>query len=188
MAFLRLFVALELPAGAVAAAAAVRDGLDLDVWRRLPDPALHLTLAFLGARDASDVAPCEAVLRAAAGPAPELALGAPLLLPPRRPRALALAVQDPDGELPSLQARVSAGLAAAGLHTPEARPFRPHVTLARVRPRARVLRDLPAVETPQERFPAPAVTLFTSRLHPSGASYEALARVLLVGAAGAAPL
>jgi len=179
---LRLFVALELSPEAVRVAGALRDGLDPQVWRLLPDDALHLTLAFLGARPEADAAPAAEVLAGPAGPAPRLAFGPPVLLPPRRPRALALGVADLHGELAPLQARVSAGLAAAGLYAPEARPFRPHVTLARLRPRARAGRELPPPPAPVA-FTAPAVTLFASRLHPSGARYEPLARVALVPAA-----
>ena len=50
-----------------------------------------------------------------------LALGDVLLLPPRRARVLTVALEDPDGTLATLQARVSGALAAAGrLHAREA--------------------------------------------------------------------
>ena len=51
----------------------------------------------------------------------------------------------PRRALAALQARVAGALAAAGVYTPESAPFRPHVTVARLRPRARPPRgDRPA--------------------------------------------
>jgi len=176
---LRLFVALDLPPTARQALARFRDAAaDADVWRPIGDDALHLTLVFLGARPEGDVAAIEAVLRAASGPAPPLRLAGALMLPPRRARVLCAAVEDREGELAALQARVSAGLEAAGLHRPEARPFRAHATVARLRPRARPPRTVDAGPEPAA-FRGEAVTLYVSRLHPHGARYEALSRVPL---------
>jgi 2'-5' RNA ligase len=176
---LRLFVALELPAPARAVLAAFRDAAaDPEVWRPVADEAIHLTLAFLGRRPAEDVATIEPVLHGAAGPAPRLALGGALLLPPRRARVLCADLADPDGTLAALQSRVGDGLAAAGVYTPEKRPFRAHATVARLRPRARAPRSVDAAPEPLE-FTGEALTLFVSRLHPHGARYEPLVRVNL---------
>jgi 2'-5' RNA ligase len=176
---LRLFVALELSAAARAALAAFRDAAaEPRIWRPVPDEALHLTLAFLGRRPETDVETISSVLREAAGPAPRLVLGSPLLLPPRRSRVLTVALSDPDETLAALQNRVSAGLEAAGVFVPEKRPFRAHVTVARLRPRERAPRSVDAAPDPLE-FHADRLTLFVSRLHPHGARYEALSRVNL---------
>lgn len=176
---LRLFVALELSAAARAALAAFR-GVEADprIWRPVADDALHLTLAFLGRRPGGDVESISEVLREEAGPPPRLVLGAPLLLPPRRSRVLTVALDDPDGTLAALQGRVSAGLEGAGVFAPEKRPFRAHVTVARLRPRERAPRSVDAAPEPLE-FHAGPLTLFVSRLHPRGARYEALSRVTL---------
>ena len=99
--------------------------------------ALHVTLAFLGSRPPADVAAIAADRRRRRRPAPRARARRVLLLPPRRARVLTVALDDPDGTLAALQARVSGALAAAGVYTPEKRPFRPHVTVARLRPRAR---------------------------------------------------
>jgi RNA 2',3'-cyclic 3'-phosphodiesterase len=174
---LRLFVALELPQPARAALVAFRDAAaDPSVWRPVAAEALHLTLAFLGRRPATDVAVVEPILRSAAGSAPRLAFAGAVLLPPRRARVLCAALEDPDGTLAELQARVSDGLAAAGVYVPEKRPFRAHATVARLRPRARAPRAVEAAPEPLE-FHGEALTLFVSRLHPHGARYEPLARV-----------
>jgi len=173
---LRLFVALELPQPARAALVAFRDAAaDPSVWRPVAADALHLTLAFLGRRPATDVAVIEPILRAAAGSAPRLAFAGAALLPPRRARVLCAALEDPDGTLAELQARVSGGLAAAGVYVPEKRPFRAHATVARLRPRARAPRAVEAAPEPLE-FDGEALTLFVSRLHPQGARYEPLVR------------
>jgi RNA 2',3'-cyclic 3'-phosphodiesterase len=176
---LRLFVALELPEAARAALAAFRDAAaDPDVWRPVPDEHLHLTLAFLGRRPAGDVAIVSSVLQEAAGAAPRLALAGALLLPPRRARVLCASLDDLDGALGELQARVSDELAAAGVYTPEKRPFRAHATVARLRARARAPRSVSAAPEPLE-FAGGPLTLFESRLHPHGARYEPLTRVSL---------
>jgi 2'-5' RNA ligase len=170
----RLFVALDLPA-------AVRDALasltpDPEVWRPVKPEALHVTLAFLGAREASDVDLIRPLI--VPSPAPPLALGSILLLPPRRARVLTVELSDPTGALAELQSRLSAGLEAAGVYTPEKRRFRPHVTIARLRPRVQPPRTA-ALELEPLEFTGEAVTLYVSRLHPSGARYEPLASARL---------
>jgi len=174
---LRLFVALELPEAARSALVAFRDAAaDPAIWRPVAPEAIHLTLAFLGRRPAEDVATAARVLRDAAGLAPRLAFDGALLLPPRRARVLCASLLDPDGTLGKLQARVSDGLAAAGVYVPEKRPFRAHATVARLRPSARAPRSLDVAPEPLE-FAGEALTLFESRLHPHGARYEPLERV-----------
>jgi len=175
---LRLFVALELPPEASAALAAFRDRADPGIWRPLRDEALHLTLAFLGHRPEEDAATVRAVLSTAAAAAPPLALGEGLLLPPRRARVLCASVLDEGGGLGALQRRVVAGLVAAGVYEAEKRPYRPHVTVARLRPGARAPREAGGGPEPVA-FRGGPLTLFRSRLGRGGASYEALARVAL---------
>ena len=176
---LRLFVALELPEAARSALVDFRGAVaDPEVWRPVPDEALHLTLAFLGRRPAHDVDTVSSVLHEVAGPAPRLALGDGLLLPPRRARVLCATLSDPDDTLAELQSRVSDGLAEAGVFIPEKRPFRAHATVARLRPRSRAPRAVSESPEPLE-FTGGPLTLFESRLHPHGARYEPLVRVSL---------
>jgi 2'-5' RNA ligase len=171
----RLFVALDLPEEAQDALARFRDAAaDPAVWRPLDPASFHVTLAFLGHRPEEEVERVADVLRAL--PAWEsfpLALVDGLLLPPRRARVLTVALGDPEERLAPLQATVGAGLAAAGLYEPEARPFRAHVTVARIRSGARAPRTLPAAPEPLS-FTAGAVTLYRSRLARGGAVYEPL--------------
>jgi RNA 2',3'-cyclic 3'-phosphodiesterase len=176
---LRLFVALDLPEPVRDALAALAAAADPDVWRPVQRDGLHVTLAFLGARPPGDVAAIDALLAAeAGGPAPPLGLAEAEVLPPRRGRVLTARLDDPSGGLGALQSRLASGLAAAGLYTPEKRPFHPHATVARLRPRARPPRGAELPLEPLE-FAPEAVTLYVSRLHPRGARYEPLARAAL---------
>lgn len=171
----RLFVALDLPPE-------VRDGLarwaaavaDPSAWRCVAPASLHVTLAFLGHRPEEDVATATAALAALAPrPVEDLALGGALGLPPRWPRVLAAAVSDGSGTLGRLQAAVAAALAEAGVYEPEARAFRPHVTVARLRSGARAGRA--ALAPPEDTaFTGGPVVLYRSRLGRGGAAYEAL--------------
>jgi 2'-5' RNA ligase len=88
----------------------------------------------------------------------------------------AVDLRDGDGRCAAIAAAVSRGLVAAGLYSPEKRPFWPHVTLARVRPRERAPRigELPGL--PEVSFRASSVVLYRSRPARSGATYESLAR------------
>jgi RNA 2',3'-cyclic 3'-phosphodiesterase len=180
----RLFVALELPIAVRAqldafghAAADGDEGL-----RAVGEEALHATLAFLGHRDVADLAPAAEAVRSVDTAAPALALGDPLWLAPRRPHVLTVALDDIDGTLATLRATVVEGLAATLDWEAESRPFRPHVTVARVRRGARVRRDLP--DAPNATSAGEAVTLFRSHLGRGPARYEALERVALISPFG----
>ena len=176
---LRLFVALDLPEPARAALVAFRSAVaDPALWRPVPDEALHLTLAFLGHRPEADVERIAALLQAAPANAPRLTLGRALGLPLKRPRVLTAAIVDHDGTLTGLQRWVSRELAAAGLYEPEKREFRPHATVARLRPDAKVAGAKLPGPAPVT-FYGEALTLYRSQLRREGARYEPLARLAL---------
>jgi RNA 2',3'-cyclic 3'-phosphodiesterase len=179
----RLFVAVDPPPESCALLAAWARELALetgpDGWplRVLRADSLHLTLCFLGSRPAGEIDALAGALAPAAGPLGELRVGAPLLLPPRRPRSLAVEIHD-DGGLALLHGRLVAELTRVSDWQPERRRLRPHVTLARVRGAARAARP-PAMTlppTPPIAFTPRELVLYRSRLDPAGASYEALAR------------
>jgi 2'-5' RNA ligase len=159
----RLFVALDIPDGIRATLAAAP--IDRATWRPIPEGNLHVTLAFLGNRPETDVELIRPIVEAE-HEAPSLAFGDILTLK----RVLAAELT---GDLQPLQARVAKSLEAAGVYTPETRPFRPHVTLARLRPRTKPPRGITLTLEPRS-FHGEAVTLYASRLHPDGARYEAL--------------
>jgi 2'-5' RNA ligase len=175
----RLFVALDLPDD-VRAAVAEWQGQELartPHLRPVAREALHVTLCFLGWREVAEV---EAIAEAATGVAaavPGLGLGEPVWLPRRRPRLLALGIEDAGAACESLHSAVSDALAAGAFFEPERRPFFPHLTVARVRGAARrdLHRDRPAPPPPL-RFEGAAVTLYRSRPTAAGATYEPLAR------------
>jgi 2'-5' RNA ligase len=173
----RLFVALDLPVPVRAVLAAFRARADPALWRPVADEALHVTLVFLGHRPAGEAERIATVVRACAGEAAGLALGAPLLLPPRRARVLCAEVVDGAGALGALQGRLARELAAAGLHEPERRAYRPHATVARLRAGARAPRVLPPEGPEPVGFAGEAVTLYRSHLSPAGARYEPVERV-----------
>jgi 2'-5' RNA ligase len=145
--------------------------------RVLAAQALHLTLCFLGSRPVGEIEALASALGSCAADACELSLGAPLWLPRRRPRALAVEVHDRTGELARLQETVTRALSHAGGWRPKRRGFRPHITVARMRAGAGSARDAPPLPaTPQLHFIAESVVLHRSWLAQDGATYETIAR------------
>jgi RNA 2',3'-cyclic 3'-phosphodiesterase len=185
----RLFVALDLPGE-------LREGIA--GWGReaLADPALrpvtqeslHVTLAFLGHRDESEVEEIASIVEANAGPAPWVELLDPEQRPPRgRARVYALPVLSPGTE--ALRAGVEQGLVSGGFFEPEKRMFWPHVTVARVRPEGRGSRRPAVVSEPPGKLPkglleariCRRMTLYRSELKSTGARYVPVAQVELPG-------
>lgn len=183
----RLFAALEVPVevaerlGAWARQVARASRAREPGWLRvLPAESIHLTLVFLGERPLADVqALAQALGEAAEGcERCEVRLGAPLWLPPRRPRTLAVEAHEATGALAELQGAVARELwRACGEEAGRGR-FRAHVTVARMRAQARV-GELPV--TPALSFEAGEAVLYRSRLEPEGARYERLAVAPLRG-------
>lgn len=152
--------------------------------RVLDAEVLHVTLCFLGHQPLDLLDAIDSRLAEAAGEVGELSMGAPLWLPARRPRALAVELHDDDsGRLAALHKRlilavgelcdVDGGGTGGRRHR-----FHPHVTVARMRdgaaPRERTLAPTPPLSfTPRE------LVLYRSWLSPAGASYEALRRLPL---------
>jgi 2'-5' RNA ligase len=158
--------------------------------RLLDAGGLHVTLCFLGNRPVAEIDAIAAAVQSCSTPAAEVSLGAPLWLPPRRPRALAVEVRDRDGRLARLHAALGEALGRAIGLEPERRRFRAHVTVARVRGGRRVrggdpvpgAEPLPA--TPQLSFTAESAVLYRSRLSRAGATYEPLLECQLPAPAG----
>lgn len=162
---------------------------------RVLDPELlHVTICFLGNRPVQEIPSLADGLAACERPVVHLSVGAPLWLPPRRPRALAVELHDEDAALARIHAQLATGLeppdeqppAPSGPPGVRSRPrrFRPHVTVARLRSdagkrsRARSGREgsEPALPpTPALSFAPAELVLYRSWLSEQGASYEALA-------------
>jgi 2'-5' RNA ligase len=184
----RLFVALELSASGRDILARWRDAAVRHdrAMRPVAVEHLHATLCFLASRAVAEISDIAAACDVVAGePVAETRLGSPLWLPARRPRVLAVRLEDPDGALARIQAVLASALVAGGWYAPESRPFLPHVTVARVakdaRIKASVLDAPPAADVHCSR-----VTLYRSRLGSRGARYEPLSTVELGSSSGAA--
>ena len=170
----RLFAALELPEEVRAELHAwgARVAADEPALRLLEPEALHVTLVFLGWQPVDVMEEIGAAVRAAARPLPQLAVTGAAWLPPRRPGVL-VAELKPSFSIDELQGELVDGLTA--YHEPEDRPFRPHVTVARVRRGARLrASDIP--EPPQLRFHSAGLVLYRSQLGRGGARYEVVVR------------
>jgi 2'-5' RNA ligase len=171
---LRLFCALRLPSEAVERvadwqAAALRGG------RAVTRQNLHLTLAFLGSRAASDVPAVAGALRDAAAGSGELRLR---LRGYRETRSVGmLTFEDEGGRAAALAGRLHESLETLGVYQREARPWLPHLTVLRFRERPHLDPELPGLA---DLAPSDAA-VFISRLRPGGAVYEALEAVPLGG-------
>jgi 2'-5' RNA ligase len=172
----RLFVALELEEDVRGALAAwgTEAVSSLPGIRPVAEAALHVTLCFLGTQPMGEL---DAIAAACAVGSGEriagLRLGAAMWLPRRRPRVLAVELEDGTGALGRVQSALAQALAAGGWYRPETRPYLPHVTVARVAKDARL--------GPGARLASPpvltladtdTVTLYRSHLSRAGARYE----------------
>jgi len=133
----RTFIAVELPdtVRAYLTRELARLGRALPSVRWVDPASLHLTLAFLGELDDSALAAATTATQEAA------TLGAPLLLrtgplgtfgPRQAPRVIWLGVEGEPARLLALQGILVQRLEDAGFPR-EARPFAPHLTLARLK-------------------------------------------------------
>jgi 2'-5' RNA ligase len=170
----RSFVALMLdePAGARLAREADAALAGASGLARTHALDLHVTLFFLGALDASWAPGLERGLTALRAPAPEFALTHFGAFPGReRPRILWAGVADGDAaRLGALEARVRAACVGLGFRADE-RPFRPHVTVARVRPGGRLPEKVFDREFEVRARPA-ALALVESDRSGSGRAYR----------------
>ena len=151
--------------------------------RPVAPESLHITLAFLGHRPEKEIEGIAAVVKESVGPAPWSAARPGAATAGGRARVYALPALSPGTE--ALRAGVAGGVEEAGFYEPEARPFWPHVTVARVRPEARGSRRPAVVSEPPGKLPerlseariCRRMTLYRSELQPTGARYVPLAQV-----------
>jgi RNA 2',3'-cyclic 3'-phosphodiesterase len=157
---MRLFVAADLPEDVRA---------NLAEWARphaanlraIPAESLHITLAFLGHLPEAPDLPQPTT------EAPGLSLDEPLWLPKRRPGVLAVGLKDHARALNEIIEELG--------FPREKRPYRPHVTVARVPRGVRPPRATPPAPEPIT-FTVPSITLYRSHTSPKGARYEPLVR------------
>jgi len=188
---MRLFVGVEIDATVAEAAGALVDELRRRAQRLaprarvtwIPEDRFHLTVRFIGNADEAAAA---AILGALAVPLAvssfNLVLAGVGAFPPTgKPQVLWSGVVAGQETLQQVERDVSARLEAAGVPREE-RPYRPHLTLARVRDAAG-LKSPPLFTGLEQRAlgttRVEAITLFESRLSPKGPTYVPLQRTML---------
>lgn len=170
-------MALELPGQLRAALEAWATGVVREAGgglRAVSGGSLHVTLCFLGLVAAERVdavaGACEVARGAGVG---RLRVAGAVWLPRRRPRVLAVKLSDPEERLSALQSKLALALSTQGLLPADARPFLPHVTVARVQ-RGMRLRAAEPPGPPDLVFTSARVVLYRSHLGHGPARYEAL--------------
>jgi 2'-5' RNA ligase len=172
---LRLFFGLRLPEEAAAALAGWAAGSLAGGGRLVAEEHLHVTLAFLGARPAAELAALRQALVDTAGRAgvPELAVSRY-----RETRSVGMLVLDDDGgRATDFALELQAELERIGVYRPEGRPWLPHVTVLRFRERPRLTPSPPALAP----FSPSDAALYHSVLRPSGAQYRVIEAASLGG-------
>ena len=187
----RVFIALTPDAATRAALAALSNR---NAGRRVPPEQLHMTLAFLGSIAAEKGEALAVRLASTVLPVAPLRFECVERWPSAAHPRLAVASFAASAALSTVVERVRALVAELGLAVDDHRPFRPHVTLARMprerdrahrrtqaSPRATTVQDVSAVPAMAEAFAtAPrfdTLVLFSSTLDAHGARYRALAAV-----------
>ena len=180
-AALRLFVAVEPPEqvrGELAnwARRALGRGSGAPGWLA---ESLHLTMCFLGEQPPAVVEEIAAVLAGqikAFAAVEELAVGAAgMAAAAATPRARGRGGRPRRERFVTCTARSAASWPQCLAWQPPHERFRPHITLARMRPGSERARELEP--TPPLIFAPTALTLFRSSLDPGGAIYAPLASV-----------
>lgn len=184
---MRLFIAINLPhdvrSEVIAAAATLREAVPELAW--VSDQRLHLTLKFLGDVQDGQVKELAAAVAAVAGRHREfvMALGGVGAFPNfRRARVVWLGIEQ-EARLELLHHDVELACESLGFEL-EGRPFRPHLTLARVKhplPEARMRALSRAGKQTDFRtdFVVRSVDLMSSELSQSGPTYRTVVSAAL---------
>ena len=187
---IRTFLAIEIPKEILEQFERVQYRLGRSmtgVIRWAKTGSIHLTLKFFGNITDRDIRNITDALQARApalGPVP-VAIGTLGVFPNlSRPRVLWVGVTEGVKELSALQAQVETALEAEGF-TREERPFRPHLTLGRMKADRQIDGLDKAVEDHKGfaagKFTATEMILFRSDLKPTGPVYTPLAKFKLGG-------
>jgi 2'-5' RNA ligase len=172
----RLFVGVPLPVELQDLVRRAQAALpDIRGLRLLKPEQWHVTLAFIG-----EVGPEKAAIaRKVVDNVPmdmggEAVISGFLMLPsPSRARVVTLEVIDEQLVFKALFEEVMGGLEAGGVMKREKRPFRPHLTIARLRTPGAVR---PRYESERAPFAVQSVCLYQSELRREGAEYTVVCR------------
>jgi len=196
---IRTFLAVELDGVLRGSLARLQEELKRSLQKRTPavrlqwarPEAMHLTLKFLGSIEERQVSEIQEAVRLALHgrrPLTLVAGGVGVFPDVRAPRVLWLGLSEESGsenalsprqDIRELAAAVDQALGLLGFPV-EARPFQPHLTLARIKERSRevghALGELGILHTtsPLGRLDVRAVALMKSELTPSGSVYTRL--------------
>lgn len=159
-------------------------GADAGV-RWLARPQWHVTLRYVGAVAAIDGLADEVRAAVAVACADAALGGAGAFADVDHASVVWIGMRDAAASLRALAASVERAAVAAGCPA-EPRPFRPHLTLARLGTPGSVRATIAALgaDAVGPRWTIDEAVLFESHTRPSGAVYEAVARFPLVGAGG----
>ena len=195
MTTIRTFVAIELPANALAALTNLQNRLKTlappHTVRWSAPQNIHLTLHFLGDVDTGDVGRISSALETTAANFEPFALSLGNLgcFPNiKRPRVIWVGMQEKNQTLVDMQQALGEQLGKAIGFTPEKRAYSPHLTLGRVKKGvpSRHLGQLsevigqiqPAIDKLVD-LPVEEVCLMQSELKPTGAVYTKLSQAAL---------
>lgn len=175
----RLFVGIGLPEPAREILARLRADYPTARWH--PPEALHLTLVFIGQVSEPEARRMVAALSELRCPALTISIGGVGHFGPVHKPTVLWAGVEASAALAQLQQSVEQRLLPLGLVRDE-RPYRPHVTLARVRQGGEALQGF--LERYREfslpSFEVQEFCLYVSRGGPSGVRYEVIERFSLL--------
>ena len=182
---IRAFLAIEPPKEVLRKILDIQNRLrklsaNMDI-RWVKTDGMHLTLKFLGDVPEKDVPAISSAAGGAAsstGPLGFSVSGLGVFPDIRRPRVVFLEIKGDVDKLASLQKKIESALAAIGFPE-ETRPFRPHLTLGRIRSAkgtAELEKELGKSDFyTAGQFAAKELCLFKSDLTPHGAVYTQVA-------------
>jgi RNA 2',3'-cyclic 3'-phosphodiesterase len=184
---IRTFIAFKLPAECLQLAGELQTRLKGDGFklRWVRPHNIHLTIKFLGELPDHRVADVRAAMQTAAKDFAPLALtvqGMGVFPSFRRPSVLWLGIGGQVGLLEQVHGRLEAQLETLGIEK-ENRPFKGHLTLARIKQKLDAERLRQSVQAVGQFAPRPfaasELIFFQSQLRPGGAIYTPLETVVL---------
>jgi 2'-5' RNA ligase len=190
---IRSFIAIDLPQKTRENLTAIQDQLRQSQAgvRWVKPGSIHLTLKFLGnilPEQVDEIAAAVAQLVKDEPPITLCAAGLGSFPSPRKPRVIWVGLRGEVDRLANIQAGLEKALEPLGFAR-EARGFRPHLTIGRVKDRRRLqslIEAMSTLELPEfNSFDGNEIILYKSDLRPTGAIYTKLHRMPL--AAPAAP-